>query len=103
MTDVNGKKINKVLEHKLRPKRRGERIYHYSEHPYTCWCSPNSIQTLRISWSGRRAALSSSKNGIVLAGDKGYENMLRYLKPHAPDSDDFKFIHGKRQTAESMH
>ena len=103
VTDVNGKKIPKILEHKLRPKRRGDQIYHYTEHSYVCWCLPNSPQTLRISWNGRKAALSSSKNGIVLAGDKGYENMLRYLQPHAPDSEEFKVILGKRQTSESMH
>jgi hypothetical protein len=101
--DVNGKVNNVMLEHRLRPKRRGDRIFHYSEHPYTCWCSPNSIQTLRISWNGRKAALSASKNGIILAGDSGYENMLRYLQPHAPSSLDFKIVHGKRQTSESMH
>jgi hypothetical protein len=101
--DVNGRTANKMLEHKLRPKRRGNRIFHYTEHPYTCWCSPDSIQILRISWNGRKAALGVSKNGIVLAGDKGYENMLRYLQPHAPNSDDFKIVHGKRQTSETMH
>ncbi len=103
VTDVSGKTTHKPLEHKLRPKRRGDRIFHYSEHSYVCWCSPSSPQMLRISWNGRKAALSSSKNGIVLADDKGYENMLRYLQPHAPDSEEFKVILGKRQTSESMH
>lgn len=101
--DVNGQTVYKLLEHRLRPKRRGGRIFHYSEHPYTCWCSPCTIQTLRISWNGRKAALSSSKSGITLAGDSGYENMLRYLQPHAPGTADFEFVHGKRQTSESMH
>lgn len=101
--DVNGKTVHKMLEHRLRPKRRGNRIFHYSEHPYTCWCSPCTIQTLRISWNGRKAALSSSKSGITLAGDSGYENMLRYLQPHAPGTRDFEIILGKRQTSESMH
>ena len=58
---------------------------------------------LRISWNGRKSALASSKNSIKLAGDKGYDNMLRYLQPHAPDSDEFAEISGTRQTAEAMH
>ncbi len=29
--------------------------------------------------------------------------MLHYLQPHAPDTDEFKMINGKRQTTESMH
>jgi hypothetical protein len=29
--------------------------------------------------------------------------MLRYLQPHAPDSEEFKEIYGLRQTAEAMH
>jgi len=103
VTDVSGGVSHVALQHQQRPKRRGNRIFHYSEHPYTCWCSPETDQILRISWNGRKAALSSSKNGIVLAGDKGYENMMRYLQPHAPDSDEFKVLNGKRQTAESMH
>lgn len=45
----------------------------------------------------------ASKNEIVLAGDKGYDNILRYLQPHAPDSAEFKEINGTRQRAEAMH
>jgi len=56
-----------------------------------------------FSWNGRKTALRASKNGIVLAGDNGYENMLLYLQPHAPDGDEFKMLNGKRQTAEAMH
>jgi hypothetical protein len=103
ITDVSGETSYVALEHQQRPKRRGARIFHYSEHPYTCWCSPETKRILRISWNGRKAALSASKNGIILAGDKGYENMLLYLQPHAPDGDEFKVFSGKRQTAEAMH
>ena len=56
-----------------------------------------------FSWNGRKAALRASRNGIILAGDKGYENMLLYLQPHAPYGDEFKVFSGKRQTAEAMH
>ena len=103
VTDVSGEVSYVSLEHQQRPKRRGTRIFHYSEHPYTCWCSPETRRILRISWNGRKAALSASKNGIILAGDKGYKNMLLYLQPHAPDGDEFKVFSGKRQTAEAMH
>jgi hypothetical protein len=103
VTDVSGEVSYVSLEHQQRPKRRGTRIFHYSEHPYTCWCSPETKRILRISWNGRKAALSASKNGIILAGDKGYKNMLLYLQPHAPDGDEFKVFSGKRQTAEAMH
>jgi len=48
-----------------------------------------------FSWNGRKAALRASRNGIILAGDKGYENMLLYLQPHAPDGDEFKVFNGK--------
>jgi hypothetical protein len=103
VTDVSGEVSYVALQHLQRPKRRGNRIFHYSEHPYACWCSPEADQVLRISWNGRKAALSASKNGIVLAGNDGYENMMRYLQPHAPDSEEFKRLSGKRQTSESMH
>ena len=102
-TDVEGNTTYIPLPHIQRPKRTGERNFHYTEHTYTCWCSPTTTQVLRISWNGRKAALALSKNGITLAGDKGYDNMLRYLQPHAPDGDEFKEINGTRQRAEAMH
>jgi hypothetical protein len=38
-----------------------------------------------------------------LSGVDAYDNMLRYLQPHAPDSDEFAEISGTRQSAEAMH
>jgi hypothetical protein len=49
------------------------------------------------------AARASSEDSIEPAGDQGYDNMLRYLQPHAPANDRFKEIIGARQTAEAMH
>jgi hypothetical protein len=63
----------------------------------------STIRVHLFSWNGRKAALRASRNGIVLTGDNGYENMLFYLQPHAPDGDEFKVFSGKRQTAEAMH
>jgi len=91
------------LGHNQRPKSTGDRIFHDTEHPYECSCEIGAIHVLRISWNGRKSALASSKNLIELAGDQGYDNILRYLQPHAPDSDEFKEIIGTRQTAEAMH
>jgi hypothetical protein len=101
--DVGGKSEYISLPHLQRPKSTGGRIFHYTEHPYECSCEIGATHILRISWNGRKSALASSKNSIELAGDKGYDNMLRYLQPHAPDSDEFKEIIGNRQTAEAMH
>lgn len=104
VTDVNGESTYLPLPHIQRPKRQPNgRIFHYTEHAYTCWCSPEASNTLRVARNGRKSALGASKDGIVLAGDEGYDNMLRYLQPHAPDSAEFKEIHGFRQTAEAMH
>jgi len=101
--DVGGKSEYIPLPHQQRPKSTGGRIFHYTEHPYECTCAIGAKHVLRISWNGRKSALGSSKNGIVLAGESGYHNMLRYLQPHAPNSDEFAEISGTRQTAESMH
>ena len=104
VTDVNGKSNYLPLQHNQRPKRqKNGRVFHYTEHPYTCWCSPGTNNMLRVAWNGRKSALSTSKDGIEIAGDEGYDNMLRYLQPHAPDSEEFKEIYGLRQTAEAMH
>ncbi len=101
--DLGGKSEYISLPHHQRPKSTGGRIFHYTEHPYECSCEIGATHILRISWNGRKSALASSKNSIELAGDQGYDNMLRYLQPHAPDSDEFKEIIGTRQTAEAMH
>lgn len=101
--DVGGKSAYIRVAHIQRPKSTGGQTFHYTEHRYECRCEIGATHVLRISWNGRKSALASSKNSIKLAGDKGYDNMLRYLQPHAPDSDEFAEISGTRQTAEAMH
>ncbi|MCH9738865.1 MAG: hypothetical protein K0U42_08970 [Actinomycetia bacterium] len=100
--DVGGKSAYISLAHNQRPRSSGGRIFHYTEHSYKYTCEIGASHVLRISWNGRKSALSSSKNSILLAGDDAYDNMLRYLQPHAPDSDEFAEINGTRQTAEAM-
>ncbi len=46
---------------------------------------PETTKVLGTSWNGCKAALSSSKNRIDLARDKDLQNMLRHLRPHAPE------------------
>lgn len=103
MLDDTGKDAYIPLNHSFRSVVVKGKRYSYTDHSIPCQSNHGQRHVVSIPWNGWQTFNNKGKNRLNPVDKKQYQQILRYLQPHAPGTEDFQLAFGIRQRTETMH